>query len=90
MIRKTTYCKAFDTQVTLKNLCDSPLIACQPGTYGHNCQDTCGYCLNFDDCYHVNGTCHLGCEPGYKGDICKIGQWFFFFKYLLYFNQTMI
>lgn len=53
------------------------LIACQNGTYGQSCKDTCGYCLNYDDCFHVNGTCVMGCEPGYKGIVCKNGQWLF-------------
>lgn len=59
------------------------LVACHTGTYGQNCQDTCGLCLNSRDCYHVNGTCHMGCEPGYKGDMCKTGQWSLLIKIML-------
>lgn len=61
------------------------LIACQNGTYGQSCKDTCGYCLNYDDCFHVNGACVMGCEPGYKGSICKNGQWLFFQEYRFHF-----
>ena len=46
-------------------------IACQIGTFGPNCNGTCGDCLHYDDCHHVNGTCITGCRPGYTGDICK-------------------
>lgn len=44
---------------------------CNEGTYGSNCNYTCGQCHAKEDCHHVNGTCLLGCEPGYQGDLCK-------------------
>ena len=47
------------------------LTACNHGMYGNFCNNSCGYCHAEDTCYHVNGTCLLGCEPGYQGDLCK-------------------
>ena len=47
------------------------LIACSNGTYGKECNHTCGYCLDQDECHHINGTCVKGCDPGYLGDLCK-------------------
>ncbi|XP_078327318.1 uncharacterized protein LOC144623098 [Crassostrea virginica] len=44
---------------------------CLDGTYGHNCNNTCGNCLNVNDCFHTNGTCLTGCDPGYTGDVCE-------------------
>lgn len=57
--------------------------------------DTCGYCLDTDDCHHVNGTCVMGCEPGYKGDLCKAGLCYFQIhifhcNYMGYSLQTLI
>lgn len=50
---------------------------CQNGTYGQDCRDTCGFCLNDEDCSTVNGTCVQGCLPGYTGDKCKIRKFSF-------------
>ncbi|XP_078328117.1 uncharacterized protein LOC111115470 [Crassostrea virginica] len=44
---------------------------CLDGTYGHNCNNTCGNCLNVNECFHTNGTCLTGCDPGYTGDLCE-------------------
>ena len=51
------------------------LIACSNGTYGKECNHTCGYCLDQDECHHINGTCVKGCDPGYLGDLCKTGTY---------------
>lgn len=45
--------------------------ACDNGYYGNECNNTCGYCLDLSDCFHINGTCLNGCESGYIGDLCK-------------------
>lgn len=47
------------------------ITVCNEGTYGSDCNYTCGQCHAKEDCHHVNGTCLLGCEPGYQGDLCK-------------------
>ena len=46
-------------------------IACETGTYGKDCSNACGHCLNETNCIHTNGTCTTGCEAGYFGNICK-------------------
>ena len=40
-------------------------------TYGHICNNTCGNCLNVNECFHTNGTCITGCDPGYTADLCE-------------------
>ena len=45
--------------------------ACVVGTYGSNCNNTCGNCLIDNDCFHTNGTCLTGCDLGYTGDVCE-------------------
>ncbi|XP_078328129.1 uncharacterized protein LOC111116105 [Crassostrea virginica] len=45
--------------------------SCLDGTHGHNCNNTCGNCLNVNECFHTNGTCLTGCEQGYTGDLCE-------------------
>ena len=46
--------------------------ACENGTYGQDCNNTCGHCLEEGYCEHTNGTCFSGCLPGYLGDLCKL------------------
>ena len=46
------------------------LVGCSNMTFGQDCNNTCGHCLNNDVCHHVNGTCLRGCNPGYHGDLC--------------------
>ena len=58
MFKVTTYLITFFT-------------ACLDGTYGHNCNNTCGHCLDVNECFHTNGTCFTGCGPGYTGDLCE-------------------
>ena len=45
--------------------------ACEHGTYGIECRERCGNCLNMDNCDNINGTCLNGCSPGYFGHLCK-------------------
>ena len=49
------------------------LIACENGTYGRDCNKTCGHCRDGSSCLHTNGTCLTGCDSGYFGDLCKRG-----------------
>lgn len=44
---------------------------CDSGSYGADCKDICGNCLNESDCSNINGTCFTGCNAGYEGDLCK-------------------
>lgn len=55
------------------NLYDNRVTACQNNTYGTECSEFCGHCLNEQQCNHVNGTCHNGCEAGYHSDSCTRG-----------------
>ena len=56
------------------------LLACNQGTYGRDCNKTCGHCLQQTDCHHINGTCLTGCKPGYFGELCKERK---FYRHLL-------
>lgn len=49
-------------------------IVCENGTYGEECNNTCGQCRDEEYCYHTNGTCPSGCNSGYLDDICKTGN----------------
>ena len=49
------------------------IAACLPNTYGWNCNMTCGNCLDRGHCDHKNGTCLMGCDPGWQGDMCVDG-----------------
>lgn len=40
--------------------------------YGIECSEICGYCYDESKCFNVNGFCLIGCEVGYKGNLCKI------------------
>ncbi|XP_062585669.1 multiple epidermal growth factor-like domains protein 10, partial [Saccostrea cucullata] len=43
---------------------------CDGWFYGTHCNQSCGWCLNFDQCHHIDGTCFEGCEIGFQGDKC--------------------
>ena len=43
---------------------------CDGGRYGHNCSNTCGFCLNKEQCHVINGSCLNGCDSDYWGDQC--------------------
>ena len=47
--------------------------ACEMGTYGSNCTETCGHCLDF--CNNTDGRCHGGCQAGWQGDRCLQGNY---------------
>ena len=42
-------------------------------TYGLDCQEICGNCLNLKQCNHINGSCMEGCDPGFQGEKCVRG-----------------
>ncbi|KAH9490853.1 hypothetical protein Btru_033552, partial [Bulinus truncatus] len=45
---------------------------CPAGRYGNNCEQNCSAnCKNGTICVNVNGSCPLGCEPGYEGTNCS-------------------
>ncbi|KAK3780392.1 hypothetical protein RRG08_062013 [Elysia crispata] len=52
------------------------LIECDSGYYGAGCIKSCSqHCAGKDNsCNHVNGTCDLGCDPGYQGDLCILAD----------------
>lgn len=50
---------------------------CRKGSYGINCNETCGQCRDIIQCSHINGTCLTGCESGFRGDLCKTGAYIF-------------
>ena len=50
------------------------VLGCNNGTYGSECNNTCGHCVNDDVCIHTNGTCLNGCDSGYVGDLCKTSK----------------
>nr|XP_022311339.1 receptor-type tyrosine-protein phosphatase alpha-like isoform X2 [Crassostrea virginica] len=44
---------------------------CIYGRYGLKCSLKCGNCLDSSNCNHVDGTCTLGCAPGWQNtDTC--------------------
>ena len=47
------------------------LSECDLGTYGDNCNETCGNCLDPTECHHSNGTCLSGCNDGFQGALYK-------------------
>ena len=52
------------------------MLACENGTYGYDCNNTCGHCTDKETCSHTNGTCLVGCDPGYVGELCKTRKFF--------------
>lgn len=50
-------------------ICFTP--ACDKGSFGDNCSETCGHCRDKDKCSNINGKCLTGCDAGHQGDLCK-------------------
>ena len=50
------------------------VTACTSGRYGQDCTEMCGNCAGGAVCDHVDGTCSVGCDPGWQGGTCKQGQ----------------
>ena len=48
-------------------------LACSRGAYGTKCHEMCGHCFEEQNCFHIDGTCLNGCDPGYYGVSCKTG-----------------
>ena len=46
---------------------------CDNRTFGQNCSQYCGKCLNNEQCDHINGSCLNGCDSGYSGTNCSEG-----------------
>uniref|UniRef100_K1QV61 Multiple epidermal growth factor-like domains 11 n=1 Tax=Magallana gigas TaxID=29159 RepID=K1QV61_MAGGI len=73
--------KTCASRETITNLCTRPALSdsllsgghksCSSGTYGQNCNEPCGNCLNNTTCNRYNGTCPSGCNAGFEGHICK-------------------
>ena len=47
---------------------------CDGGKFGKHCNESCGKCLNDEQCHYTNGGCLLGCNPGYLGLTCTEGS----------------
>ena len=49
---------------------------CGTGYFGAQCANLCSeHCAGIDNsCNNVNGTCNMGCDPGYKGSLCTQGD----------------
>lgn len=50
-------------------------LACNATWYGAGCKFQCGHCFGEDKCHHVNGSCLLGCQEGFTGDLCLNRKW---------------
>ena len=43
---------------------------CDENTYGQNCSNSCGFCLDGEQCHYIDGRCLNGCSSGYTGSQC--------------------
>ena len=65
--------------------------ACQYGRYGLNCSLDCGHCIDSTNCNHVNGTCTLGCAPGWQNlDKCVTRKYRFHFLYDIVYMMNLL
>lgn len=49
--------------------------------YGPGCIETCGHCRDVNKCSNIDGTCLTGCDAGYRGNLCKLGELAYPFDY---------
>ena len=59
------------------SICYKLYLECDSGFYDERCEKVCSeHCGGAENsCNHVNGTCDLGCDPGYKNETCNEGKW---------------
>lgn len=50
------------------------LIECDGGKFGQNCSSFCGQCREQEKCHYISGTCPNGCDSGYQGRHCTLGD----------------
>lgn len=55
------------------------VLECKVGFYGEQCGSICGYCLDNGVCEYIIGYCFKGCEFGYKGINCIIGNGYYIY-----------
>lgn len=60
---------------TFTHICVFNIEECDRGSYGADCNGTCGHCRDIKQCSNVNGTCVNGCGDGYKGNLCKTREY---------------
>nr|XP_034322571.1 multiple epidermal growth factor-like domains protein 10 [Crassostrea gigas] len=44
---------------------------CSGSKFGLDCNESCGHCLEREQCHNVNGASPSGCDSGYQGIDCK-------------------
>lgn len=57
--------------------CKYVFTACNTGSYGIDCKERCGHCLDVYKCSYTNGVCLTGCVAGYQGNLCKTRELIF-------------
>ena len=50
------------------------LSECLDGSYGADCNKTCGQCINDEPCLKESGECSNGCAAGFNGTMCNEGK----------------
>ena len=50
------------------------MTACTSGSYGQDCLQSCGNCAGGGACDTVDGSCPIGCDPGWSGATCHQGE----------------
>lgn len=64
------------------------ITECPSGTFGNNCRQECGYCLEKYHCHHINGSCLDRCLQGFRGEQCKHSKCFQF--NMFYLNKRLM
>ena len=63
---------------------------CRNGTFGVDCSQTCGFCLDREPCNKETGVCEVGCAAGYHGDKCTLGEYCNEYKLFMYKQLTYL
>ena len=69
-------CNSVDAVCNQEHVCITLFLVqeCDVGSYGFNCNNSCGNCLDNTTCEKIKGKCLNGCEPGWRGDVCLTGK----------------
>ena len=69
--KKNNHLIKMANKLKLRNDLFSRFIVCTDGTYGMDCNKTCGHCANNATCNKTSGHCPASCEASFQPPLCN-------------------
>lgn len=65
------------------------LLGCKTGSFGFDCNETCGHCNEVNQCSKIDGICYTGCKAGFQGDLCRSSSYFWWFLWKTHYKNIL-